>query len=57
MKKLRKIILQTLADYITQQLHLELASENYQDKVFYFYLELGLWLDFYATEYYNIELE
>lgn len=57
MKKLKQRFLQSIADYIIERLRLELKSEYYNEKVFYFYLEMGSWLDFYATEYFDIELE
>lgn len=56
MKNLKQRFLQHLADYIIERLQLELNSKYYNEKVFFFYLEMGQWLDFYATEYWNIEL-
>jgi hypothetical protein len=56
MKKLKQRFLQHLADYIIERLQLELNSKYYNEKVFFFYLEMGQWLDFYAIEYWNIEL-
>ena len=56
MKKLKERFLQYLADYVIERLRLELDSKYYNDKIFNFYLEMGLWLDFYATEYWDIEL-
>lgn len=56
MKKLKQRFLQHLADYIIERLQLELNSKYYNEKVFFFYLEMGQWLDFYATEYWDVEL-
>jgi hypothetical protein len=56
MKKFKQRFLQYLADYIIERLQFELDSPNYNEKIFYFYLEMGQWLDFYATEYWNVEL-
>lgn len=57
MKKFKLRFLQNLADYIIERLNFELNSGYYNEKIFFFYLEMGLWLDFYATEYWDIELE
>ena len=57
MKKFKQRFLQYLADYIIERLQFELNSGFYNDKIFYFYIEMGQWLDFYATEYFDIELE
>lgn len=56
MKKFKQRFLQNLADYIINRLNLELNSPYYNEKVFFFYLQMGQWLDFYATEYFDIEL-
>lgn len=57
MKKFRQRFLQHLANYIIERLQLELNSKYYNEKVFFFYLEMGQWLDFYATEYYGVQLD
>lgn len=57
MKNLKKTILQSLADYIIKKLEAEMDYVAIDDKIFYFYWELGMWLDFYSLEYFGIELE
>lgn len=57
MNKFKQRFFQYLADYIIERLELELNSPYYNDKVFHFYLEMGIWLDFYCVEYFNVELD
>lgn len=57
MKKLKHRILQSMADYIIKKLEAELDYVTIDDKYFYFYYELGMWLDFYSLEYFDYELE
>jgi hypothetical protein len=57
MKKLKKTILQSIADYIIKKLESEMDYVTIDDKIFYFYWELGMWLDFYSLEYFGVELE
>lgn len=46
-------ILQYLADYIILNLEQTMDHENF----FYFYLEMGLWLDYYAIEVFGVYLK
>lgn len=57
MKKLKKAILQSIADYIIRKLEAEMDYVAIDDKIFYFYYGLGMWLDFYSSEYFGVELE
>ncbi len=59
MKKIKQNFFQSIADFIIKRLNLEIETGNVSldDKVFYFYYEMGLWLDFYCSEYFKIELE
>jgi hypothetical protein len=50
---MKRKILQHLADYIIEKL--ENNIEN--DRVFYFYLEMGLWLDNYTVNVLDIYLD
>lgn len=57
MRNFKKRFFQYLADYIIERLQFELNSQFYNEKVFYFYLEMGICLDFYCTEYFKVELD
>lgn len=57
MKNLKQKFFQSIADYIIRRLESEMEYVSIDDKVFYFYYEMGMWLDFYCLEYFNIELE
>jgi hypothetical protein len=46
-------ILQYLADSILVNLEESINDE----KIFYFYLEMGLWLDYYAIEVFGVYLK
>lgn len=50
---MKRKILQYLADYVIEKL--ETSLEN--DRMFNFYLEMGLWLDNYAVNVFNIYLD
>lgn len=57
MKNLKQKFFQSIADYIIRRLESEMEYVSIDDKVFNFYYEMGMWLDFYCLEYFNIELE
>lgn len=49
---MKRKILQYLADYIIKSLE---TAPN--EKAFYFYIEMGTWLDTYAIAYHDIYLD
>ncbi len=51
---MKRKVLQYLADYIIERLE---ESKGINEKVFYFYLEMGLWLDYYAVSVFDIYLD
>jgi hypothetical protein len=50
---MRRKILQYLANYIIEALEDNIENE----RVFYFYLEMGMWLDNYAVNVFDIYLD
>jgi len=50
---MKRKILQYLADYIIERLEDSIGNE----RVFYFYLEMGMWLDNYAVNVLDIYLD
>ena len=53
MKNLKQKFFQSIADYIIRRLESEMEYVSIDDKVFNFYYEMGMWLDFYCLEYLN----
>ena len=43
-----------MADYIIEKLRMEMGRD---ERIFNFYLEMGMWLDFYAVEWFDIYLD
>ena len=50
---MKRKVLQYLADYIIERLE---ESIHVNEKVFYFYLEMGLWLDYYSVSVFDVYL-
>ena len=51
---MKRKVLQYLADYIVERLE---ESIDGNENVFYFYLEMGVWLDYYAVNIFDIYLD
>jgi hypothetical protein len=51
---MKRKILQYMADYIIEKLRMEIGGD---ERIFQFYLEMGMWLDFYAVEWFDIYLD